>query len=96
MKKLLLISLVLAAGCAMPATTVRSLDTRPSISISQATESAELFVDGVRMGMANEFQEPRQLNLEPGTHRVTVVDNGKVSFERTIFVESEHKNIIAR
>lgn len=84
------------AGCAMPATTVRSVDTRPSISVSKTNEHAELYVDGIRMGRAADFEEPNQLKLEAGTHRVSIVEAGKTTFEQTIFIESEHKTIIAR
>lgn len=87
---------LLLAGCAMPVTTVRSIDTRPSISVSRANEQADLYVDGIRMGRAIDFEEPNQLKLEAGTHRVSIVEAGKATFEQTIFIESEHKTIIAR
>lgn len=92
----LIIFTVCIAGCSMPATTVKSVDTRPSISISRVNEQAELFVDGIHMGKAANYEEPNQLKLEPGTHLITIREGGKVIFEQNIFVESEHKNIIAR
>lgn len=92
----LIICILLLAGCAMPVTTVRSVDTRPSISVSRVNEQADLYVDGIRMGKAADFEEPNQLKLEAGTHRVSIVEAGKTTFEQTIFIESEHKNIIAR
>lgn len=96
MKCLGLLVLALLTACSMPATSVRSVDTRPSISVSHVNDSAELYVDGIRMGKAANFEEPNQLKLEPGTHRVSILEAGKVTFDTTIFVESEHKNIIAR
>jgi starvation-inducible outer membrane lipoprotein len=87
---------LLLAACAMPTTTVRSVDTRPSISVSKVNEQADLYVDGIRMGKAADFEEPNQLKLEAGTHRVSIVEAGKTTFEQTIFIESEHKTIIAR
>ena len=87
---------LLFAGCAMPVTTVRSVDTRPSISVSRVNDQADLYVDGIRMGRAADFEEPNQLMLEAGTHRVSIVEAGKTTFEQTIFIESEHKTIIAR
>ena len=78
--------MLLLAGCAMPVTTVRSVDTRPSISISRVNEQADLFVDGIRMGRAANFDEPNQLKLEAGTHRISIVEAGKITFEQTIFV----------
>jgi len=91
-----IICMLLLAGCAMPVTTVRSVDNRPSISVSMANPQAELYVDGIRMGRAIDFEEPNRLKLEAGTHRVSIVEAGKVPFEQTIFIESEHKTIIAR
>jgi hypothetical protein len=90
------ICLLLLAACAMPVTTVRSVDTRPSISVSWVNEQADIYVDGIRMGRAADFVEPNQLKLEAGTHRVSIVEAGKTTFEQTIFIESEHKTIIAR
>jgi len=88
--------MLLLASCAMPVTTVRSVDTRPSISVSMVNEQADLYVDGVRMGRAADFEEPSRLKLDAGTHRVSIVEAGKTTFEQTIFIESEHKTIKAR
>jgi hypothetical protein len=88
--------MLLLAACAMPVTTVRSVDTRPTISVSSVNEQAELYVDGIRMGKAADFVEPNRLKLEAGTHRVSIVEAGRTTFEQTIFIESEHKTIIAR
>lgn len=93
---LLFMALALAVGCAMPATSVRSVDSRPSISLKNAWDGAELYVDGIRMGWAADFEEPNRLNLEPGTHRVAIVEKGATVLQQTIFVESEHKTITAR
>lgn len=92
----LVLCAALLAGCSMPATTVKSVDTRPSISVSRVNDQAELFVDGIHMGKASDYEEPNQLKLEPGTHRITIKEGSKVVFEQNIFVESEHKNIVAR
>ncbi len=83
-------------GCAMPVTTVRSVDTRPSISVSGVGEQAELYVDGVKMGRAADFMEPNQLKLESGTHKVSIMEAGKPTFEQKIFIESEHKAILVK
>lgn len=92
----MIICMMLLAGCAMPVTTVRSVDARPSISLAGVNEQADLYLDGIRMGKAADFAEPHQLKLEAGTHRVSIVEGGKTTFEQTIFIESEHKTIIAR
>ncbi|OGW25797.1 MAG: hypothetical protein A2X59_12755 [Nitrospirae bacterium GWC2_42_7] len=92
----MIICMLFFIGCAMPVTTVRSVDNRPSISVSRVNVQADLYVDGIRMGKATDFEEPNQLKLEAGTHRVSIVEEGKTTFEQMIFIESEHKNIIVR
>lgn len=84
------------AGCAMPVTSVRSVDTRPSISVKNAGSKAELLVDGVRVGRASDYDEPYRLSLDAGTHRISIVEEGKTVFQQTIFIESEHKTIIVQ
>lgn len=86
----------LFAGCAMPVTSVHSVDTRPSISVKNAGDSAELFVDGVRMGRASDYNDPYRLNLDAGTHRISIMEKGQTVFQQTIFIESEHKTIIVQ
>lgn len=88
--------LLFLTSCAMPVTTVRSIDTRPSISMKGVSLQSDLYVDGLKMGRAADFEEPNQLKLEAGTHRVSLVEAGKTIFEQTIFIESEHKTIIVR
>ena len=84
-------------GCSIPSTTVKSVDTRPSIAIKGASAEADLLIDGLKMGKASVYNgSPKTLRIEPGTHRVTVVENGNVIHEQTIFVDSELKTIILR
>lgn len=98
MRKLVWILVIVPffAGCAMPVTSVHSVDTRPSISVKNAGTGAELFVDGVRMGRASDYNEPYRLNLDAGTHRISIVEKGQTVFQQTIFIESEHKTIIVQ
>ena len=84
-------------GCSLPSTTVRSVDSRPSISIKGAPANAELLIDGLSMGKANSYNgEPQTLTIEPGTHRVLITENGNVLYDHNIFVESELKTITVR
>jgi hypothetical protein len=81
----------------MPATTVRSVDSRPSIAIKGASPAAELLVDGLKMGKAQTYNgEPQTLTLAPGTHKITVIENGAVIYEQKIFIESELKTITVK
>jgi hypothetical protein len=96
MKKIILMSLLagVIAGCSMPNTTVRSVDSRPSLAIKGAPSSAKLIIDGLDVGAANTYNgDPQVLILEPGTHKVLVTDGSDVLYEQFVFVESELKNI---
>lgn len=93
----LFILLALVVGCSMPSTTVRSVDSRPSIAIKGASATADLLIDGLNMGKAAMYDgAPKTVNIEPGTHRVSIVESGNTVFEQTIFVESELKTITIR
>ena len=94
MKRLRLLAALLAA-CAMPATTVRTPDSRPSLAITGAPPGSLLFVDGNAAGDAGSYDgQPAVLLVEPGTHVVDVRDSsGRVIFTQTVFVESETKTI---
>ncbi len=99
MKKLLplLMLLTLIVSCSsMPATSVKTVDTRPSIAIEGAPEGAELYVDGLRLGIAKDYDgHPNILKIEPGTHTIVIKDvSGEVIHRQKIFVESELKTII--
>jgi len=93
----LALSLFALSACAMPTTTVRTTDSRPGIAIKGASPTAELIVDGLNMGKAERFNgDPQTLIIEPGTHRVVIIENGASVFERSIFVDSELKTISVR
>lgn len=88
-----LITCVLCS-CSMPNTSVRTVDDRPTLLFKGAPENAVLFVDGLNMGSANEYNgEPKTLTVEPGTHVVRITINQNVIFEQRVFVESSLKTI---
>lgn len=89
----LFMSLIMS-GCSLPETTVRTVDSRPSIAVTGTSAEAELIIDGLNMGMAKKYNGASQvLVIEPGSHRVTILDNGNIIYDRTVFVESELKII---
>ena len=95
MTRLLAAAALALAACAMPSTTVRTTDTRPSLAIEGAPSGSLLFVDGNTMGDATAYNgRPAVLRVEPGTHVIEVHDSsGRVVFRQTVFVESETKTI---
>lgn len=91
------LTLIFMVGCSMPATTVKTVDTRPSISITGAPKGSLLFVDGISMGDAEQYDgHPNILTIEPGTHRIEVKSNDNLIYQQIIFVESELKNIVVK
>jgi hypothetical protein len=98
MKNALVVLMVtLLCGCAMPVTSVKSIDDRPALAFKGAPEGAILFVDGLNMGPANEYNgEPKILTVEPGTHTLRITANGSVIYEQRVFVESALKTITVR
>ncbi|HIJ95450.1 MAG TPA: hypothetical protein HPP94_06890 [Desulfuromonadales bacterium] len=92
-----LIFLLFIFGCSMPSTSVMSVDARPSLAIKGASATADLLIDGLNVGKAAVYSgDTKTLTIEPGTHRVTISDNGQVVYEQNIFVESELKTITVR
>ncbi len=101
MKKVIVFSflaLVFAlCSCTMPTTTVRTVDDRPTLAFKGAPEGALLYIDGLNMGPAGQYNaEPNVLTIEPGTHTVRVTVNNEVIYEQRIFVESSLKTITIR
>lgn len=91
---MILVLVTALAGCSLPSTTVRSVDSRPSISIAGAPADALLLVDGVLVGKAARYDgEPNLLLVEPGTHRIVIQQGGAVLYDQHLFVDSETKRI---
>jgi hypothetical protein len=88
--------LLLLAACSMPATTVRTADTRPAIAIEGAPAGSRLFIDGNSAGEASAYNgQPGVVRVEPGTHEVDIRDaSGRVLFKQKVFVESETKTVV--
>jgi len=92
---LTVISALILCACAVPSTTVRTTDTRPSLAFEGAPEGAKVYVDGLLVGDAEKYDgQPGILLVEPGTHQISVKGrDGSVLMERKVYVESEIKTI---
>lgn len=85
---------VVILGCTYPSTTVTAVDGRPTLSFKNVATEAIVLIDGLNMGPANQYKENHNaLIVEPGTHEITVTENGVVIFQETVFLESEHRTI---
>jgi hypothetical protein len=96
MRKILMIALAMAlASCALPNTTVRSGAVRPSLAIKGAPEEALLFVDGLQVGLAAQFDGiARVLNVEEGAHLIEIrVGNRVVHSEKFVISTGEARTL---
>jgi len=89
---LLCIALI-AGGCAYPSTSVDVSDNRPTIAVKGASANSVLHVDGLSMGLANKYNgSPNVLLVEPGTHKIEIIDNGKTALSQKVFLgEGENR-----
>lgn len=86
------IALGIMFGCSMPATTVKSVDSRPKIAIEGGPKNAEVFIDGVLVGISGDFDgRPNVLTIEQGTHQIIVKEKGQIIYQQNFFVDSELK-----
>lgn len=93
----LLAFLLVFCSCSMPVTKVQTVDDRPTLAFRGAPEGALIYVDGLSMGFASDYNgEPKVLAVEPGTHTVRVMHHNEVIYEQRVFVESSLKTINIR
>lgn len=87
MKALIAWALALSvAACALPASTTTSGSVRPTLQVKGAPEGATLFVDGVAVGAATDFDgSSKVLALEEGAHRIEVRQGATVIVKRSVF-----------
>jgi hypothetical protein len=96
MRTLLAAALLALAACTGPTTVLRTVDTRPAIAVTGAPSGALLFLDGVAVGSAADYDgRPNVLRVEPGAHALEIRDrSGRVLFADRVFVESELKTVV--
>lgn len=78
--------LLLTAACSNPEEQVRTVDSRPGLTVANAPAFSDLLVDGIAVGKANEFVTRASL-VEPGRHVISIrAENGAIVHQETIFV----------
>ncbi len=82
-------------NCSLPITKVETGDSRPMLAIEGAPGNSQLYIDGLMVGNANDYDgSPHVLIIEPGTHEVDIkTDSGNSIYNQKIFVESGLKKI---
>ena len=84
------------ASCGQPTEQTRTLDERPAILVQGAPAAAILQVDGLAAGAVTSMSgSPQAIRIEPGTHTVAVLVNGKTIFTDRIFVSGAVTKTIA-
>lgn len=87
MLMLLAFSGLAACDIRYPNTGVVIADERPTIAFSSAPKGSQVFIDGVAMGPADEFDgQNKVLLVEPGTHVVEVRRKGGVLLSERVFL----------
>jgi hypothetical protein len=95
--KLLATLVVIAAlaGC-MPQTSVRTGMSPPTLTVTGAPLGAILFVDGLDMGFAAQYDgNPKVLAVLEGTHQVEVRLGVNVVYKEKAFVSSGQSHNVA-
>ncbi|MPY74729.1 MAG: hypothetical protein GEU87_10745 [Alphaproteobacteria bacterium] len=81
---------LLAASCSYPSSRTDIPDERPSLAFKGAPEGSVVFVDGLHMGLAPEFNgTDRVLLVEPGNHVIEVRSGNQVLLSRRVFLSGQ-------
>ena len=81
----ILMVLVLVAGCAMPTSTTSSKNENPGVLVVGAPPGAVVYVDGLEMGLAEQYAEKQALEVLPGRHVVEIRSDSSVIHREEIF-----------
>ena len=91
----ILVAIAALAGC-MPQTTVRTGMSPPTLMVTGAPSGALLFVDGLDMGSAAQYDgNPKVLAVLEGTHQVEVRFGSNVVHREKAFVSSGQSHTVA-
>lgn len=96
--RLFFVPLVLGAltACSLAQTTVRTGMPAPTLIVSGAPSGSVLFVDGLDMGSAPQYDgNPKVLAVLEGTHQVEVRLGSNVVYKEKAFVSSGQSHTVA-
>ncbi|WP_259780418.1 hypothetical protein [Aestuariispira ectoiniformans] len=90
----LLISITLAA-CSHPTERTAAPDMRPGIAFQNVPATAMVYVDGLEMGMAGDYDGKKQsLTVIKGTHLIEIRKDGETLLSRKIYVAGDSVTIL--
>jgi PBP1b-binding outer membrane lipoprotein LpoB len=74
-------------GCTYPTTTVKTVESKPQLAIANASPSSVLLINGVPVGSAAAYDGKKStLQMDRGTHRIEVQDQGRTIYSQTIYL----------
>lgn len=94
---MLILLAAMVQGCAYPEPAkVEQKENRPTIGVSGAPEGAILYVDGLLMGKANDYDgTKRVLLIERGKHLIEITSaQGKKIHSETVFLSDSVTKVI--
>jgi hypothetical protein len=96
MKELcILLTVALLAACALPQTTVKTGSAPPTLIVKGAPAGSILFVDGLAMGNAAQFDgNPKTLAVLEGTHQVEVRLGSSVVYREKAFASGGESHTV--
>ena len=91
----ILLIVVSLSACALPQTTVKTGSAPPTLIVKGAPSGSILFVDGLAMGNANQFDgNPKTLAVLEGTHQVEVRVGNSVVYKEKAFASSGESHTV--
>jgi hypothetical protein len=95
LKIMILLAALMLSACALPQTNVRTGLPSPSLVVTGAPAGAVLFVDGLSMGPAAQYDgNPNTLAVLEGTHQVEVRSGATVLYGEKVFVSSGESHTV--
>ena len=86
---------LLLVSCTLPQTSVRTGSSQANLIVQGAPSNAVLYVDGLPMGSAPQFNgNPKVLAILEGAHQVEVRQGSLVLFHDKVFVSSGETHAI--
>jgi hypothetical protein len=91
-----LVIVAFLAGCALPNTTMKTGSSPPTLIVKGAPAGSILFVDGLSMGNAAQFDgNPKTLAVLEGTHQFEVRLGAAVVYKEKAFTSSGESHTVA-
>jgi hypothetical protein len=95
-KSLAILVAMAALTACMPQTTVRTGMSHPTLMVAGAPTGSVLFVDGLDMGSAEQYDgNPKVLAVLEGTHQVEVRLGSNLVYKEKAFVSSGQSHTVA-